>query len=713
MTTVRDIYEKLYRCYAQNGRSNIDKAKSFRCIIEDFVRSQGESVGPYAKLSWSLKKLFARKGSSSSLSEQCRSMQLLDELNQTTHRETPVSDADLRNLYQELARMIEFLTGIAADSKTSSVLAPTTLWYLRGLTQEQTAAVVDSANIIVVNAGPGTGKTHLLVHKMFAYLHASPSSHVVSLSFTNAAADHLRNRFLTLKMSAPGADAAAFPNVTTSTIHSYCFGLLNEFHKQFGMPFDYEILDDSDLDAVAREIADQAGNAECFADVYVALQGQETSAEIKALIRKYKEQHKFISVNEILDLFLEISKDSRFGPWVAKRLDCLLVDESQDLSERVYRIISYFMKARPGLKLFFVGDPRQNIFAFNGGAYENLMRFMRSIPSHAEHNLTVTYRCPKAVIDIVNPLRFIDCPNAALVQAEGASGQQGTRSLDECSSCSEEASLIVDLIKRCGDYTQTAVLCSNLKYLEPTASALNLYGIPFEVHGGQRVLRKPQKFINNCLKYAVKPQNEILRRIKRLVPQGQSDIEAALAKLADEHRLKQGKDVPLKGWIEALAPHWPEEDPTIQEYANVAAEYSSVAEFLFDSVARKNDEFSVFYEKTFSVDCETECAKGEGVVLSTIHSAKGLEWNNVIVAGMSDGILPSFRSFLGELSPAQLDKNINDEKKKFYVAVTRSRENLFLTYSNTMVSRYGKNYSCKLSRFVDQRLYGPSGWDGA
>ena len=699
-----DIYESLYRCYVQGGRSNTDKAKSFRSICEDFVRSQGGRVDQFNHLSRALKTLFARKGASASLQEQYRARQLLDELNTVIHKDVGVSDQDLLRLYRDLVSVIEYLTDVLADARTKAVLAPSELLHLRGLNREQAAAVSDSASVIVVNAGPGTGKTHLLVHKMLEYLHADPKRHVVSLSFTNAAADHLRERFLALKQQAKQETGADFPNVRTATIHSYCFLLLNEFCKETGEPFDYEILDDSDLPVIAEEIAAQGGCPDLAHAIFSVLRGEEGDPEVRSLVAAYKKQHRFLSVDEILDLFLEHSRNPDFRAWMGRRLDCLLVDESQDLSGKVYEVIRFLLAANQKLKLFFVGDPRQNIFAFNGGAYANLLKFMKSVRSFSEHNLTVTYRCPKAVIDPVNALVFSDCPNVSLVLASRNAGIQGNRSLEECQTTEEEADRIAGLVQGYGDYEETAVLCSALKYLEETARALNRRGIPFEVRGGQRVLNRAVKFVNNCLKYAAKPQEALLKRALRLAPEEERKaVKEILEDFAAQHKIKLGRDVPVSEWIKRLVPFCGKEKELVLKYSEMALKYSEVSAFLFASITRKNDEFAPFYEKDFDVESK---AQGKGVILSTIHSAKGLEWNNVIVAGMSKGILPSFRSFLGDnLTQAQLERNLNDEKKKFYVAATRSKKNLHLTYAVSHISQRGKPYSCELSPFVNRRMF--------
>lgn len=700
MQTLEEIFKKLRECYVSSQSTNTDKAKSFRSIYEEYAELEGALAAGPIPFGQRLDTLFRVKNVSQSIKDQ--SKRLLHELNNIVHTNRFVADQQLRDYYKDLVLIIKELSNVEPDEKTKILCGIQSAWYIQGLNAEQTAAVIDDAQVINVNAGPGTGKTHLLVHKMLYYLHENPDCAVVALSFTNAAASQLSEKFIKIQ-SEKDQTGFSYPNCVTSTIHSFCFVLLSKYYEKKGIPFDFEILDDSDIPAIAEEIALQFGLSNSKDQIAFILE-YGGNGPLAIIVEEYKRKHNFIRVEEILDMFIKESKDEYFKNWLLGKVDCLLVDESQDLSKKIYEIISLFTSINPELKLFFVGDPRQNIFGFNGGSYQNYCDFMKN-RKVSEHTLKITYRCPLAVINKVNPLVFDDCPNPNLILANKS--LLGSCKIIPVRDKAVESDTIANLIMSINDNNNTCVICTGLWYLADLAKLLNKNHIPYIVKGGKRFLIKAIKILNYCLRMVAIPDSNSEERLRHYIPFfTESSLYSFLKTKKKE--LEGVEDIFVPDLVRELADILIREEYVETDtkkifdiYIEKSRKCKSVADLLFACSAHKNDDYSELYERDFNVDCTTvETEQNPAVTLSTIHSAKGLEWENVILAGASDGILPSYKCFEHGLSVQEKKSRVNEEKKKYYVAVTRSKKNLYITHSLTSLGKFGKSFQNARSQFV-------------
>ena len=138
------------------------------------------------------------------------------------------------------------------------------------------------------------------------------------------------------------------------------------------------------------------------------------------------------------------------------------VDEAQDLCELNYQILDKLLEIIPDMKLFLVGDPRQNIFEFNGGSYKNLYDFLEKHPDHEVKTLTITYRCTQAIADYVNTFQFTDCEN---YQLQSQSQSPGSIDIEPNLSEEKEAERVIWEVLKVGNLEKCAVICNNLKYL--------------------------------------------------------------------------------------------------------------------------------------------------------------------------------------------------------------------------------------------------------
>ncbi|MBP5734400.1 MAG: UvrD-helicase domain-containing protein, partial [Candidatus Methanomethylophilaceae archaeon] len=243
------------------------------------------------------------------------------------------------------------------------------------MNEEQRDAVLCNADIVYVDAGPGTGKTHMLTSKLIEYIRTAPQK-IVALSYTNTAARQLGVRFnKKLAQSGISGDFTFF----NGTIHSFCFRMLKAYNKAVSQLFDYVILDDEEIQELAEDIRDSHDGEIPLSQILSSLRSdkRDVPEELFSEVSRIKEAYKVISMQDILANFAKaLDTDAGFRSWLSKQVTVVAIDEAQDLTELYYSIIDRMITIIPGLRVFLVGDPRQNIFEFNGGSYRNLEEFL-------------------------------------------------------------------------------------------------------------------------------------------------------------------------------------------------------------------------------------------------------------------------------------------------------------------------------------------------
>ena len=552
--------------------------------------------------------------------------------------------------------------------------------HLAGLNEQQQAAVLCRENIVYVNAGAGSGKTTLLVAKMVDYILTCPiPQKIVALSYTNTAARQIGERFYRQM------EQADIPfDLFNGTIHSFCFRMMKSYCEAQGRAFEYTILDDEELGELANEVQTQAGD-----------------------IRLYKKKLKLISVEDILSLYLALLEgDSGFRAWMSDQATFMAIDEAQDLNAANYAILDRLLGIIPGLKLFLVGDPRQNIFEFNGGSYRNLDQFL-SKHRYQVQNLTITYRCGQQIADYVNTFRFTDCENHPL---QSQSKERGILSVKQTPDEISEAKEVIDSIRQVEHLTDCAVLSNNLKYLETLIGELKKEQIPYKVFGGRKLVKRHIRFLNHILRILDNENPYSISKIAQyagidIVEDGKkrkskffsSDLGQLILSVKDDCADFCFTDL-MACVIERIMLD-PEDDASItQDYealVSLSTQYQTISDYLM-AFATDKETFAAFYRKDYE-DCEI-ASDGDYLTVSTIHSAKGLEWDHVFVMGLCEGNFPN-PYFCKDKPEAEQQEFFNNEWKKMYVAATRAKKRLMLSYPSS-IRRKGYTFKKTSSRFI-------------
>ncbi len=576
--------------------------------------------------------------------------------------------------------------------------------FLSTLNPQQLEAVLCPSDIVFVSAGPGTGKTHLLTSKLVHVIQSTDTpQRIVALSYTNTAARQLGTRFQS-KLAESGIKRDF--DIYSGTIHSFCYRLLKLYYSDLHLT----ILDDEELGELADEIKDLYNGTYPTRTILQCLKADSKalSSELYGKVTNIKDSLQVISIQDILVLFINaLEEDELFRNWLRDKITVIAVDEAQDLSELNYSILDILIRTIPGLKLFLVGDPRQNIFEFNGGSYKNLEAFLSRHP-HDLKSLTITYRCGQSIADYVNTFHFTDCPNHQLYSV---SQNPGDVKLITAGTELEEAELVLNAVRAQGELKRSAIICNNLKYLSTMVTLLIDAKIPYRVFGGRKLLKKHIRFLNHILRIIDTENAYSIRKVAQyakidIVRDGkrrksaffESPVGQIILAIRDDSTLATFRQIAERVIVELLST--PDDDEDIKDdytaFLATADKFNSIQDYLATFVTDK-DLFAQFYEADYE---ECPFPVGEDyLAISTIHSAKGLEWDNVFIVGLCEGNFPN--PFFCEGLPQQEQVEFfNNEWKKMYVAATRAKNHLGLTYSRS-ITRKGFTFQKKRSRFIE------------
>ena len=682
---VQEYYEELKFYYKKLDSDWTDKAKSMRTIAHRFYSEITETDTTYH-----LALVEFYKGTHQKIVSGL-AFQLKDKLNTIVHENLPIDKECYIGLYNAIVRLIFLATGIMPDEATQEFIGfkQEDLW--ESLNDEQKDIVLCDDKIIYVNAGPGTGKTRLLVHKLLRYIQISTSKEkIVALSYTNTAAGELGDRFREAIFKVKLEKGYDFYN---GTIHSFCYRMIKSFYASKGDEFSDIIIDDEDIRNLAEEIHVQLEEKYTVNEIAECLKSRLRSKKpgLTEILTEIKQRYSIISIEDILHKFLEECMKDDFREWISDKLTTLVIDEAQDLTKLNYDIFSQLKKIIPELKLFLVGDPRQNIFNFNGGSYEHLNAFLKAYPTHTKKPLTKTYRCPENITNYLNTFKFHDCDNQKL---KSMCEEPGQVLVSPCQSNETEAFRVIEKIKEIGDLKNTAVLCNSMLYLRDFIALLGECVMPYKVFGGKKYLREHVKLFNHIMRVLDSDNEYSIRVLDRefaLNLKGYSgkNIRERFYASNFGRRLKEIKEESVRleqdfhtitctiiDEVLALKSDTAEMMEDYRLLMELSNHYPSISDYLL-SFAIDRDTFSCFYSKDY-VECQVP-VKSDYLTVSTIHSAKGLEWNNVFILGLSEGCFPNPRH-AGDTKEKQ-DKFYSDEGKKMYVAASRAKCNLFLSYS--------------------------------
>jgi DNA helicase-2/ATP-dependent DNA helicase PcrA len=633
------------------------------------------------------------------------------------------------------------------------------LAYEDHLNEQQYRAVTAGDGPVLVIAGAGTGKTRTLVYRV-AYLVdiGIAPNHILLLTFTRRAADEMRRRAARL------LDGRC-QQIKGGTFHSFCAGILREYAPTIDFPRSFTILDAADAADVIDLLRSRHGlhrseerfpRKQTLQSMFSAVVNRQLSLEellegkyqtyaghLEALRRLYRDYQRYkrskalMDYDDLLARTRELFQRSpEIREQVAGRCRHLLVDEYQDTNRMQADLVEDFSSVHRNVMV--VGDDAQSIYGFRGADYTNIFRFRDTYEDTRLIKLEENYRSTQPILDLANEvIAKADevVPKELFTGREGGDRPALVRAADESYQSRFVVQMILERRESGIPLDRVGVLFRRSTDSYALESALDRRGIPYVKYGGLKLIETAHiKDLLAHLRVIENPRDEVawnrvLQLLQGIGPKTARDViewmeEADRPLTFDTTYTSARYRDRLQQLAETLRRIRDEELSVVDQVEAVAAYYRPILERTYadDTEERRRDieRFHVLAEQyptrrkllnRLAVDpiefSATDAAAGEdeepALILSTIHSAKGLEFHSVFLIQAVDGALPSSYALRD-------DGDLEEELRLLYVAITRAEEQLFVSYPVLQSRSDAGTYMSKPSRFlrdIPERLLEP------
>lgn len=611
---------------------------------------------------------------------------------------------------------------------------------LETLNDRQKEAVNITDGPLLVLAGAGSGKTKVLTTKVAKLIidNKIDPSNILAITFTNKAAKEMKQRILSMV-----GDIGY--KIQISTFHSFGLNILKKHYDKLKLSKNFTILDSDDSSILIKNILKDMNSDENYKAIKNIISNNKN-----ALIDSY-EYERFVS-NDFEELVLEVYRkyenrliknnsvdfdDLLMLPIVLfkKHPDILkeyqeqykyiLIDEYQDTNEAQYLLTK--MISAKYKNICVVGDDSQSIYSWRGSNYKNILNFEKDYPNCKTVFLEQNYRSTKTIINASNDLikNNINRKDKNLwTDNEEGIKIEYKRAIDEKDEAYYVVSEINKLLDNGSKLSDIVILYRTNAQSRNLEDELLLNNIPYKVVGSVYFYnRKEIKDLMAYLKLIYNKDDDVsLTRIIN-VPRrkiGKVTIDRLVSKANDLNcsiydAIDSGKELEFKEIIEFLREN--KDNYTLTNFIDLVLEKTGIIKELEDEntieaqtrIENLNEFKSIAYqfeEKYGIISLEeflneislvsdiTEYKDNEAITLMTIHSAKGLEFNNVFIVGLEESIFPHFNSF-------ESNDSLEEERRLCYVAITRAKKRLWLVNALSRTI-YGNKVSNKESRFIKE-----------
>ncbi len=613
---------------------------------------------------------------------------------------------------------------------------------LSKLNKSQIEAVKHIDGPMLVLAGAGSGKTSVLTNRI-AYLIENDINpdNILAITFTNKAAKEMKER--TIKI----VGSCAY-DVQISTFHSFGLKLLKEFYNYLGYSKNFIILDSDDTLTTIKKIIKELGLNSEFYNVKVIrnkissyknnlfslnqIDSIEYDKNIVSIYKKYMvllKKNNSMDFDDLLLLPIELLKNNSFIlNNIQEKYKYILIDEYQDTNDAQYQLVQLISKKYNNI--FVVGDESQSIYSFRNANYKNILNFERDFKNAKTVLLEQNYRSTKTILNAANSViknnterkdKNLWCDNE---DGDKIKYKTVDSEIDEANYIGDEINKLISLGNL---YDDIAILYRTNAQSRVLEEAMLKKGIPYRVVGSFYFYNRKEikdllcylRLVNNS-----NDDNSLLRIIN--VPKrgiGDKTIEN-LVTVAQEKNISlyeaisTSKELTFKAIIEEIK--LLSQNLSLTEMVDLVLNKSGIKKELEMEKTLENDirlenlsEFKSItksYEEKYGVislddflneitlvsDVSEHEDDHNKVTLMTVHAVKGLEFNNVFVAGLEEEIFPHFNAINEGGKSA-----IEEERRLFYVAITRARKKLYLLNAKKRML-YGQTKSNIPSRFVGE-----------
>lgn len=626
--------------------------------------------------------------------------------------------------------------------------------YAGELNEAQHAAATTLAGPVLVIAGAGSGKTRTLVYRVARLVESGVApGQILLLTFTRKAAEEMLGR-------ASALVGGSCDRVSGGTFHSFANTVLRRHGRAVGLEPGFTILDRSDAEDLINLLRSRAGldrkdrrfpRKNAILDVLSMAVNRSTTIEdlietdyghfadhledIRRLGEQYtayKRERSLVDYDDLLVLLRDLVRDV---PDAAEQLSrtyrYVMVDEYQDTNRLQAEIVRGLAVTHDNVMA--VGDDSQSIYSFRGADFRNIMDFTQLFPGTQLIKLEENYRSTAPILQLANAI--IDrAPekHTKVLRARNGGNRPPllVRAADERNQSRFVAQRILELREEGISLDEMAVLFRSSYHSFDLELELQRHDIPFVKRGGFKFIETAHvKDVLAHLRVVANPRDavswhRVLLLLDGLGPKTADDVFRHLGSAADATQAaallatypKRGAYTRELGRLaellrevapEAIAPDeqvarvvgfyapmlrhlhpedYPKREKDLEHFLTIAARYRTLSGLLSDMALEP---------PTDSVGDVLAAEVDEGMLtLSTIHSAKGLEWRVVFVIGLVDGRFPSYHNLRDQ-------DEVEEERRLLYVAVTRAKEHLYLSYPIDIYDRATGMVLGKPSRFVE------------
>ncbi|WP_064581474.1 ATP-dependent helicase [Streptobacillus moniliformis] len=618
--------------------------------------------------------------------------------------------------------------------------------------QRQAAKLVEGQTLIL--AGAGSGKTRTLTFKI-AYMikekNINPRN-ILALTFTNKAAKEMKERVETL--------VGDNNEILISTFHSFAVRLLRTYSERIGYTNNFNIYDNNDQKSIIKKILKSQGLDKKYKESQIISKisrlkelglnytnlGQELdmnlpfNREFKEIFREYQEKLEKSNAMDFSDLLVN-AKALLDDEYVLDKIQniyiYILIDEYQDTNEIQYQIVKKIAKKYKNICV--VGDEDQSIYAFRGANIRNILNFEKDYPNANTIKLEQNYRSTQTILDAANSvIRNNKSSKGKRLWSDNNKGEK--IGIYTAINVEDEATFISDKInelkiRKDKKYKDFTILYRTNAQSRAIEESLIQNKIPYKIYGGLRFFdRKEIKDLISYLLLINNPKDDLsfervinfpkrsigpktIEVLTHIATKNQTSLFDAILQVENEisssaiKKLLSFRDLINKYIIakedmttsEMLKDLMDDIDynSALDSYDNKENRIENIQE-LINSIATIEEETGFLslpeYLENVALNSPSDNLVEEEnfVKLMTIHASKGLEFNTVFLVGVEEGLFPNEDSNF-------MEDELEEERRIFYVAITRAEEELYITHSLERKT-WGAmtNYFVKPSRFIGE-----------
>lgn len=583
---------------------------------------------------------------------------------------------------------------------------------LSGLNPNQKRAVTYQKGPLLVLAGAGSGKTRVLTHRVAWLISHSkvPSKNTLLLTFTNKAANEMKERIARLSKSSPGF---------AGTFHAFCVKILRIDGNNINIPKNFIIYDEKDSKDAVKDILGSFNLAtNSYSPTSIASQisnaktqmlnpnqyGEIAKGDWQEMIFKiYVEYEKLLKKAGVLDfddLLLKTVKLFKENPNIQNKwqnnLTHVFVDEWQDTNKIQYVLTKQIVGNNQNITA--VGDAAQSIYSWRGADYRNINYLIKDFPGIEVINLERNYRSTQNILTAANSV-IAKNKTHPILKLWTKKGEGEKLKIYRAKNGLDEASFVIGEIIRLSQQkhklSDFAILYRTNAQSRVLEEALLHASIPYTLVRGVRFYgRKEIRDVLSYLRLLVNPKDKVSQNRVELL--GKRRLEKFKAFSKKVGNLSKYSTLDLldevleqTGYLDKYQAESEENLmrlENIKELRSVATEFPEINKFLeqVSLVEAEQDEKGVIKKRG-------KGKKGK-VTLMTMHAAKGLEYPVIFIVGMEEGLFPHSRSLF--------DINqLEEERRLAYVGMTRAEKLLYLTFANHRLY-FGQKTSNPPSRFI-------------